>query len=65
MHGVHDRREMSNTKYYWRVRAKLPGRFGQSCRVLARGKMNSCLVEFADGTRVITSRNYVRKRRAG
>jgi hypothetical protein len=50
-------------EYYWRVRAKLPGRFGERCRVLARGKMNSCLVEFGDGTRVVTSRNYVRRRR--
>ena len=47
--------------HYWRVRTKLPERFGQPCRVLARGKMNSCLVEFSDGYRVITSRNFVRK----
>ena len=47
--------------HYWRVRAKLPERFGQRCRVLARGKMNSCLVEFEDGTLVVTSRNFVRK----
>ena len=47
--------------HYWRVRAKLPERFGQRCRVLARGKMNSCLVEFEDGWLVVTSRNFVRK----
>jgi hypothetical protein len=47
--------------YYWRVKTRYPERFGQFCRVLSRGKMNSCLVEFADGYRVITSRNYVRK----
>lgn len=46
---------------YWRVRTKLPERFGQPCRVVARGKMNSALVEFADGHRVITSRNYLRR----
>ena len=47
---------------YWRVRTRLPERFGQACRVISRGKMNSCLVEFAeDGHLVITSRNYIRK----
>ncbi len=47
--------------YYWRVHTRLPERYGCLCRVLVRGKMNSCLVEFEDGYRVITSRNYVRK----
>ena len=48
--------------YYWRVRTRLPERKGTLCRVLARGKMNSCLVEFLeDGYKVITSRNYVKK----
>ena len=51
----------TETIYYWRVRTRLPERFGQRCRVLIRGKMNSCLVEFEDGYKVITSRNYVRK----
>lgn len=50
------------TLYYWRVRTRLPERFGERCYVLARGRMNSCLVKFvSDGYRVITSRNYVRK----
>ena len=47
--------------HYWRVRARLPERFGQLCRVLAVGRMNSALVEFADGYRAITSRYYVRR----
>lgn len=47
--------------YYWRVKTRLPERQYQSCRVLARGKMNNCLVEFADGYKVVTSRNYVRR----
>lgn len=47
--------------YYWRVRSRLPERFGQKCKVLVRGKMNSCLVEFEDGYKVVTSRNYVRR----
>jgi hypothetical protein len=45
--------------WYWR--ARLPERKGQPCRVLARGSMNSILVEFADGFRAITSRYAVRR----
>ena len=37
------------------------GRKGQECRVTARGKMNSCRVEFSDGFVMITSRNAIRK----
>lgn len=47
--------------YYWRVRTRLPSRFGCCCNVLARGRLNSCLVIFEDGYKVITSRNYVRR----
>lgn len=47
--------------YYWRVRTRLAERFGSPCRVLARGRMNNALVEFPDGLRVITSRNFVRR----
>jgi hypothetical protein len=45
--------------WYWRSR--LPDRKDEPCRVLARGAMNSVLVEFGDGTRVITSRWAVRR----
>ena len=38
-------------------------RKGQFLRVLARGKMNSCLIEFEDGYKAITSRNALRKRK--
>jgi len=51
-------------KYYWRIRKWLPERFGQLCRILARGKMNSIIVEFEDGFRVCTSRYFVRKFKA-
>jgi len=34
---------------------------GRACKVLARGKMNSCLVEFADGYQMVTSRNAIKK----
>ncbi len=46
--------------WFWKTR--LPKRKGQPCRVLARGRMNSILVEFEDGFKVITSRYAVRKR---
>jgi hypothetical protein len=45
--------------WFWKTR--LPERKGQPCRVLVRGKMNSILVEFEDGYKVITSRYAVRK----
>jgi hypothetical protein len=49
------------SSHYWRVRTRLPDRFGKPCRVVVRGRLNSVLVEFDDGYRVVTSRNYVRK----
>lgn len=36
-------------------------RKGQRCRVLARGRMNSALLEFEDGHRVVTSRSGIRR----
>ncbi len=47
--------------HVWFWRARLPERKGQRCRVLARGKMNSILVEFEDGWQVVASRYAVRK----
>jgi hypothetical protein len=44
--------------FYW----NRLGRKGERCKVTARGKLNSCRVEFEDGFVVITSRNAVRKR---
>ena len=43
--------------YFW----NRMDRKGQRCAVLARGKMNSCLVKFADGFTAITSRNAIRR----
>jgi hypothetical protein len=45
--------------WYWKTR--LPERNGQRCKIIARGTMNSALVEFDDGFKVITSRYAVRK----
>jgi hypothetical protein len=48
--------------YRWHWKAKLPERRGELLVVLARGTMNSCLVEFlSDGFRAITSRNALRR----
>jgi hypothetical protein len=49
--------------HVWWWRAKLGDRKGQPCRVLARGRMGSVLVEFGDGHRVVTSRHAVRRQR--
>jgi len=45
--------------WYWRT--NLPERKGQRCRILARGTMNSALIEFEDGVRHVVSRFAVRK----
>ena len=50
--------------YVWFWRKKLGDRKDQPCRVLARGRMNSIMVEFEDGYKVITSRFAVRLRAA-
>jgi hypothetical protein len=47
--------------WFWLNR--LPERKGQRCRVLARGTLNSILVEFEDGVKVVTSRWAVRPAR--
>jgi hypothetical protein len=45
----------------WRVRTRLPERFGQRCRVVCRGRMNTVEVEFEDGFVVFTSAWYLRR----
>jgi hypothetical protein len=47
--------------YRWRIRTRLPERFGEPCRITARGALNSIRVEFADGFWCITSRWSVRR----
>lgn len=47
--------------YFW----NRMDRKGQPCAVLARGKMNSCLVLFEDGFTAVTSRNALRRRKMG
>lgn len=43
--------------YFW----NRMDRKGQICKVLVRGKRNSCLVEFEDGFRAVTSRNALKR----
>ncbi len=51
--------------YSWGPRGNMPGamsRKGQYCRVIARGGMNTALIEFNDGFQAVISRNALRKR---
>jgi hypothetical protein len=41
--------------YRWHWCARLTERRGQLYRVLCRGQFNSCLIEFEDSWRVVTS----------
>jgi hypothetical protein len=55
---------MSDYPYYyaWGPSAMRPlDRKEQLCRLIARGAMNSCCLEFEDEFRTITSRNALRK----
>ena len=48
--------------HVWFWKKNLPERKGQPCRILARGKMNSILIEFEDGIKHVVSRYAVRKK---
>lgn len=51
-----------NYVFCWKQSPMRPeNRRGQKCRVLKRGWMNSILVEFEDGFKMLTSRRAVRK----
>lgn len=51
--------------HFYRWRKYLPALYGRRCRVLARGSLNSCLVEFECGLRHVVSRYAVRKLKTG
>jgi len=56
-----EKHQKYNYVYRWGnnpIWAKLKGK---KCKILARGKMNTCLVEFEDGQRYTISRNALRK----
>lgn len=48
--------------YAWRNSPKRETLYKRTCRVVARGRMNSCLIEFENGQRECVSRNAIRKR---
>ena len=47
----------------WRIRTRLPERFGQRCRLLVRGgRLNSAMVQFeSDGAKVVTGQHAFRR----
>ena len=45
----------------WHWRKYLPHRKDQRCSILARGKLNSVLIQFEDGEKVVTNRYAVRR----
>ena len=47
--------------WHWRRYPVDRPRKGERCRVITTGALNSALVEFEDGTKVITVRYAVRK----
>lgn len=50
------------THYYaWRNNSKRATLYGRHCRIVARGSLNSILVEFENGQREIVSGNSIRR----
>ena len=52
---------MIDFPYVWHWRKRLSERKGQRCRIVALGGMNSVMIEFEDGLKVVTSRFALRK----
>ena len=54
---------MTEFPYYfaWGNNPKRATMKGRKCRVIVRGKMNSCEIEFENGQKEIVSRNAIRK----
>lgn len=53
---------MTFYRYPWKNNVKRATMYGRVFRVVARGAMNSVLIEFSDnGQREVTSRNALRK----
>lgn len=47
--------------YAWKNNEKRKTLYKRACRVVARGRMNSCLIEFENGQREVVSRNAVKR----
>ncbi len=52
---------MFDHRYCWRNNSKRATLFNRRCRVVARGRMNSVLIEFENGQREVVSRYAVRR----
>ena len=48
-------------RFVWRNNSRRAQLYNRHCRIVTRGRMNTILVEFEDGTRVTTSGNALRK----
>lgn len=48
-------------RFGWKNNERRAQLYGRTCRMICRGTMNSCLLEFENGERVVTSRNAIRK----
>lgn len=48
-------------EYVWGNNSKRAGYKGRICKIIARGKMNSVLIEFENGERTVTSKWALRK----
>ncbi len=51
--------------YAWKNNSKRETLYQRPCRIVARGALNSILIEFENGQREVVSRNAVRKRIRG
>lgn len=62
---VSDKKVMATKQYVysWKNNPKRQALYGRRCRALARGRMNSMLVEFEDGEKEVISRHALRTRR--
>ena len=47
--------------YAWKNNSKRETLYKRACHVVARGRMNSCLIEFENGQREVVSRNAVKR----
>ena len=54
---------MTTYLYVWKNNEKRKAMFRRECRIIARGKMNSVLIEFNDGQREIMSGNSIHRGR--
>ncbi len=48
--------------YAWKNNPKRLTLYLRECKVIARGRMNSCLIEFETGQKECVSRNSIRRK---